>query len=186
MTVTTVIGIDAALTATGVAVWRDGRMFLDTIRTHPPTPLPARWRQVTSRIWPCITSNTLVVKEAVFKGLKGDAALRLAELHAVIVDGLYGRDVPYAEVDNKKVKQYATNNGGSDKAAMVAAAHNQLGALAWANDDNQADALWLMAMGLHHYGHPVVSGPAPWRIAAMAGVAWPAWRMPQPPQEGNT
>ena len=78
MTLNTVIGIDASLTATGVAVWRDGRVFLDTIRTSPETPLPVRWRQITSRIWPCITTNTVAAREGVFKErLKGDAALRL-------------------------------------------------------------------------------------------------------------
>lgn len=176
MTATTVIGIDASLSATGVALWRDGRVFLDTIRTSPSTPLPMRWRQITSRIWPCITTNTLVAKEGVFRGLKGDAALRLAELHAVIVDGLYTRGTPYVEIDNRKNKQYATSHGGADKAAMLAAAWTELGELAWARDHNQADALWLMAMTLHHYGHPVVRTER-WRVAVMSGVAWPAWRM---------
>lgn len=178
MAVTTVIGIDAALAATGVAVWRDGRVYLDTIRTSPQTkPRPARWRQITSRIWPCISTNTLAVVEAVYQGAQGDTALRLAELHGVILDGLHGRGVPYVVVPNAKVKQYATNNGGADKSLMLATARSQLRHVAWPNDDDQADALWLLAMGLHHYGQPLLPGPPGWRPTVLAGIDWPNWRI---------
>ena len=174
MTVTTVIGIDAALAATGVAVWRDGRFYLDTIRTSPDTtPRPARWRQITAPIWPCVTTNTLAVVEAVFQGAKGDTALRLAELHGVILDGLYGRGVPYVVVNDKQLKKYATNSGAADKALMLATARSQLRHVAYPNDDNQADALWLLAMGLHRYGLALLPGPARWRMKVLDDIDWP-------------
>ncbi|NED57828.1 crossover junction endodeoxyribonuclease RuvC [Micromonospora aurantiaca] len=180
MTTTTVIGIDAALAATGVAVWRrsqtgPGRFYLDTIRTSPDTtPRPARWGQITAPIWPCITTNTLAVVEAVFQGAKGDTALRLAELHGVILDGLYRRGVPYVVVHDKQLKKYATNSGAADKDLMLATARSQLGHAAFPADHDQADALWLLAMGLHQYGQQLLSGPVPrWRTKVVADIGWP-------------
>lgn len=182
MTATTVIGIDAALAATGVAVWRyrppgPGRFYLDTIRTSPDTaPRPARWAQITAPIWPCVTTNTLAVVEAVFQGAKGDVALRLAELHGVILDGLHRRGVPYVVVNDKQLKKYATGSGAADKDLMLATARSQLGgAAAFPADHDQADALWLLVMGLHRYGRQVLPGPVPrWRAKVLADIAWPA------------
>lgn len=174
MTVTTVIAVDAALASTGVAVWREGRYYLDTIHTSPDTkPAPARWGQITAPIWPCITTNTLAVVEAVFQGAKGDVALRLAELHGVILDGFYRRGVPYAVVNDMKVKKYATNRGGADKPSMLAAARMELKHVAWPADDHQADALWLLAMALHRYGRPIVTVPGRWRTKALDDIDWP-------------
>jgi len=179
VTVTTVIGIDAALAATGVAVWREGRIYLDTIHTSPETrPRPARWGQITAPIWPCITTNTLAVVEAVFQGAKGDTALRLAELHGVILDGLYRRGVPYVVVNDKQLKKYATNSGAADKDLMLATARSQLRHVAHPNDHDQADALWLLAMGLHRYGRPLLPGPVPrWRAKVLGDIAWPDFHL---------
>lgn len=179
----TVIGVDASLTSTGVAVWHDGRWTFGTIRTSPDgMTLEQRWRYITARLWPRLTTRTLAVVEGVFSGPgHGGAALDLAMLHGIIRYGLHVRSVPFAVVNTRHLKQFATGGGNAKKFQMLAAANDRLG-LPLASHD-QADAAWLAAMGLHRYGHPLCPTTAV-QDAACNAARWPQWSLDEATQEG--
>lgn len=175
--VTTVVGIDGSLTATGLAVWRDGRFTSRTIHTSPGIPVEDRWRYICGHIWPAITSHCVCAIEGVFKGAKGRQALDLAMVHAVIRYGLHARATQFAIVDPQAIKQYATGKGNAGKDEVIAAAKLRLGASV--GDDNQADSLWLVAMTLHRYGAPMCDTTKA-QADVLGRIDWPQWTLEVP------
>lgn len=110
----------------------------------------------------------MVVIEDVFKGLKGDAALKLAGLSYLVRHWLWIVGVPYTLVTNAHLKQYATGKGsgaGSDKDAVVLAVERRYGGRVQIRNNNEADALTLLCMALDHYGMPLADVPAVNRAA---------------------
>lgn len=172
---TTIIGIDGALAATGLAVWRDGRVAVRTIHTSPELPHEERWRHIGSQIWPAIQEGqTLAVIEGVFAGTKVlRTALDLAMVQATIRVGLHRRGVPFAIVDPQAPKQYACGVGRASKAEMVAAT-SRLRLAFHVGDDHQADALWEVAMAADWYGQPMCDTSDAGR-KALARINWPKW-----------
>lgn len=79
--------------------------------------------------------------------------------------------LPVAIVPPSSVKKFATGNGGCKKEAMIAAAYKRLPGLE-VEDDNEADAAWLMAMGRAQLGAPLCELPRV-QTAALLGVVWP-------------
>jgi Holliday junction resolvasome RuvABC endonuclease subunit len=57
--------------------------------------------------------------------------------------------VEYRAYSSKEIKLYATGKGGAGKPAMIKAAQDKLGYPG--NDDNEADALWLLEMAKNDY-----------------------------------
>lgn len=170
---TTIVGIDGALASTGLAVWRDGRISVRTIRTFPGRPAEERWRLIGAQIWPALeAARCLTLLESVYAGEKVPrTALDLAMVHAVIRLGLHVRGVPCVLVDPQAIKQYAVGSGRAGKQEMVDATA-RIG-LGWkVGDDHQADALWLVAMALDHYGSPLCSASDAGR-EALRRLAWP-------------
>lgn len=174
---TTVIGVDASLTATGIAIWHGGRVQLGTIKTTPEMgDEPERWRRICTRIWPHLRRDTLAALEAVpvYKGkspaAQGGTVLKLGQLHGVLRYGFHARGVPLVRPQPTQVKQYATGRGGASKEEMVEAAQRLLGV--YPGDDNQADAVWLMAMVLHKHGHPLAQLPVV-QALVLDRVDWP-------------
>lgn len=169
----TVIGLDASLASSGVAVWRDGLWTFDTIRTRPDMDVEDRWaviaEDVGRRVHPY---RTVVVLEAVFAGLRG--GLELAMLHGVLRHVLHEADVPTAVVVTQHLKQFATGKGKATKQQMLAAAKDRLGVPLSSHD--QADACWLACMGLHRYGSPLVPTTTVQDAACRAG-RWPQWSL---------
>lgn len=91
-------------------------------------------------------------------------------VHGAVRTVLLELAVPYALVPPATLKKYATGKGNADKTAMALALYKRTG-LELA-DDNQVDAWWLRAAGLHHLGQPVVDLPAA-QVEALAKVEWP-------------
>lgn len=107
----------------------------------------------------------------------GDASLRLAELGGVIRHWLWGRGVAYVEVRPQHLKMFATGNGGASKEDVCAAVVARYGRLLAINprDDNQCDAVTLLAMGLHAMGEPLADVPETHRRALDSySGAWPS------------
>lgn len=72
-----------------------------------------------------------------------DAAHVYGGLLAVLTAMCEERNIPYAGESVGTIKKHATGKGNSDKTAMIAAANKR----GWpTNDDNEADALWLLDM----------------------------------------
>jgi Holliday junction resolvasome RuvABC endonuclease subunit len=176
---TTVIGIDPALSACGLAVWRDGRIVLATVTTTKAEQDPHGWdtaerhRRIVGAIAGYVERGHTVaaVERPIRYATHSSAAdIHLAGLSAVIGYALRALHVPTARIGLEQVKGYATGKGNAGKREMVSAARRQLGVAA--GDDNQADALWLAAMALEHYGAPLVTLPARQRAVADR-VTWP-------------
>jgi crossover junction endodeoxyribonuclease RuvC len=115
--------------------------------------------------------HPIVVLEGYSFGSKGRAVINLGELGGVIRLALRDRGTPYVEVPPANVKKYATGRGNAPKEEVLAAAIRRLNFAG--HDHNEADAWWLRAMALDHYGEisePIV--PKAQR-AELAKVAWP-------------
>lgn len=177
---TTIIGIDPSMSATGLAVWHDGgttiTVTVGTLETATDLPAEQRWHQIAARIWPHVEiGNTAVVMEgAIDVAGRGRTTQTLGELRGVLRYGLWLRGVPYIQPRPTTVKKYA-GNGGWGKETMQVAARTQLATtLAWAKTFDEADALWCLALGLHKTGRPVVD-PTPRRVETVMSITWPAW-----------
>lgn len=171
-----VVGLDLSLTATGyayhgcrgtihakhlkgaerLAYLRDAVMRLDLSFENYNLPSEP-------------TRPDLVVMEG-YSYASANQAHQVGELGGVIRLALHEAGVPFVVVAPAALKKYATGKGNANKAAMLQAAWQRLGYEG--TDDNEADALWLRAMGLDALGHPIVAMPAVNRTA-LAKVAWP-------------
>ena len=157
------IGVDPSMTATGVA-WLDhtGAVSVRTIRTLS-SAAPARYREILNVLVPLVGQSPLHQRPVTFLEdvhvQHVDAAKALAGLHAVLEYALWLRRVPYTFVHAVRVKVYATGRGNADKAAMVQAATSLLGHTVQVRNDNEADALWLLAMAADWAGRPLVHLP---------------------------
>lgn len=170
---TTIVTLDGALAETGVALWRNEAISVRTIHTrHHDGPVEARWAAIGEQIWPVLGPETLVVLEGVFVSAKlAGASMDLAMLHGTLRLGLWYRKIPFAIVDPMAVKMYATGYGRATKREMIAATSRMRLGFAL-GDEHQADALWLLAMTLDHYGAPMCDTFEAGR-KALARIAWP-------------
>lgn len=179
---TTVVAGDLSLSATGLAAWRDGRVFPPTtIKTLPKMPTEDRHHIIVMRLLAMAVGPTLYVLEGRIKPADEavNTAMDLAELRGVVNYAIRQRGHTRADVNPLTLKVYATGNGRANKQAMVLAARGRLGKHAHVEDDNQADALWLLAMTLDHYGRPLVRLPTKNRDAA-GRPPWPPFTLEQP------
>lgn len=176
------LSLDLSLAATGIASthsWRgEPGLCCDTIHTRRSTPDGIdhpRIAAVVAAIRPYLTAKPdLAVIEWLpqFDG-HGDMSLRLAELHGVVKHYLWLQKVPVADVQPPQLKIYATGKGNATKTAVRAAITARVGRLVHIADDNQADAVTLLAMASAHYGQPMEQAPSDKHRRALDAVRWP-------------
>lgn len=162
-----IMGIDAALTRTGVA-FPDGTTRL--IRTKDGTG-DARLLYIRDHLRVALRSSypDLVILEDIRAGLKGAAARQIPMVHGAVRVELMDQAVPYIEINASTLKAYATGNGNANKAAMIMAAYKRSGREF--TDDNECDAAWLRWLGLDWAGQPELILPAAQR-ARLRVVDW--------------
>lgn len=174
-----VAGLDLSLTGTGIAMYdpdprRTSPVATKTVGTARLTGHP-RLAEILQQVAD-LRECELVVIEDVWLGIKGDTALRLAELHGLVKHWLWLRCIPYVLVQPAQLKLYAVGKGGGKDAGkdqVLLAVERRYGGLTAVTDNNQADALVLLAMALEHYGAPLAPVPAA-HVAALAKVdGWP-------------
>jgi Holliday junction resolvasome RuvABC endonuclease subunit len=166
-----IIGIDLSLTRTGIAMV-DG---CESVKTHLAGM--ARLKHIRDEVLAACGARTrlAVVEGYSMGGQRGSAGngQRLGELGGVVRLALYELGVHVVDVPPASLKKFAVGDraqGDRDKDAMLIAAVQQL---PWdVSNNDEADAAWLMAMGLYHYGLGSV-GEAKFRDEAVAKVAWP-------------
>lgn len=170
---TTIIGLDLSLASTGMVTWRDGRFFVTTIVTRSGDEPEHRHHNIINRVLSMVDGPTLVVMEG--RITPGEDAIQtamdLAELRGVVHYGLHVRKVPRVDVHPSTLKVYATGNGRASKQDMVLAARGRLGKHLHVTNDDEADAAWLTAVALAHYGRPLCALPA----KNLKAVARPKW-----------
>ena len=170
MSAANVVGLDLSIAATGACYQSAGRVVTECWK------LPAKLGD--RRLWTLAQRvGDLAVYDPrpdlfVIEDLPTHAhgAGITGMVHGAVRTVLLELAVPYALVPPATLKKYATGKGNADKTAMALALYKRTG-LELA-DDNQVDAWWLRAAGLHHLGQPVVDLPAA-QVEALAKVEWP-------------
>lgn len=164
-----VLGLDLALTCTGVAL-PDGSTY--RLRTRPREG-DRRLLVIRDEIRAVL--NKYAVDLVVLEDLPWAAhgAGVTAMVHGVVKVELLAADVPYALIAPATLKSYACDNGRAEKDWMAAAAFLHAG-VEFADDrgGDQCDAWWLRAAGLDWYGHPLVALPAAQR-ERLHKAKWP-------------
>lgn len=184
MTELRLVSLDLSLNATGVAATHDhhGRAGLlartvHTARTaHGATDMDhqrvdAVLRDVAAAV-ACRPHLVVVEWLPQFDG-KGATTLRLAELHGVIKHWLHAKRITYVDVHPPELKIWATGNGNANKTAVKERVTATYGRLVHLDDDNQADAVALLSMGLAAYGQPLAPVSNPHQRRALGNVTWP-------------
>jgi Holliday junction resolvasome RuvABC endonuclease subunit len=148
-----VFGLDASLSASGVCTPR-GETF--TIKTGGATLGDHRLVTIRRALIHYVRqfSPRLVVMERMMPHSRNEVAnVALGMVQGVARELFAELAIPVGFVHLRTLKLYATGGGAADKTEMIRAAVD-LGAPI-GMDDNQADAWWLRAMGLHRLGRPI-------------------------------
>jgi Holliday junction resolvasome RuvABC endonuclease subunit len=163
-----VVAFDLSLVSTGVA-HHDGT----THRIISAQAGPRRLGELRDAVTACATAPwaDLVVLEGQSFGHNGRGHAELAGLHALVRVALWEREIVYVDVPPASLKTIATGRGNASKEEVHDAAIKRLGYAGASRDE--ADALWLRAAALDHYGAPLVDLPATHRRAHKK-IPWPA------------
>jgi crossover junction endodeoxyribonuclease RuvC len=157
-----VVGLDLSLTATGWAV-ADGRhVEVGRITSKPAgghvAARSVRLRRIAGQVHELAAGADLVLVEApAFAATTGHAHDR-SGLWWLVVARLTGAGVPLVEVPPSTLKTFATGKGNADKDAVLVAAVRTFPAVP-VRDNNDADALWLAALGARAAGAPIDPWP---------------------------
>lgn len=147
-----VIGLDLSMVASGVCL-PSGQCF--TLK--PRLKGDARLGEIRRGIGYYLdqTRPALAVVEGIPTASRGfTVAIILGMVHGIARTELAERGIPFAYVDNRVLKQYATGSGHAEKRAMVIHANQVRGPLGLVDltSHDEADAFWLWAVGRHHLG----------------------------------
>lgn len=167
-----VCGVDLSLTSTGLACTAG----LETVTSHGHkgddlASRGARLRSLRTAVidW-CRTADLVVIEAPAFSRVQGSSHDR-SGLWWLIVSRLASLGIPVAEVAPTGRAKYATGKGNADKETVLLAAVKRFPMYEISNN-NEADALVLLAMGLDQLGQPIVVMPDTHRTA-LAAVRWP-------------
>lgn len=178
-----VVGLDLSLTGTGIAVSSGAVLETRRIGTKPAgqdvAARSVRLRRLAGMIHeatvvPGFGAPDLVLVEGPAYSTAGSGIHDRAGLWWLVVARLTGQGIPVVEVPPATVKTFATGKGNADKDTVLSAAVRTFPAVQLQSND-EADALWLAALGRRHLGAPI----DPWpvcpkdRARALDKVSWP-------------
>jgi crossover junction endodeoxyribonuclease RuvC len=162
-----IAAFDLSLTATGYAC-SDGRSGVLSPPKDCCSGIP-RLQWIRNSVYTIARDAALVAIEG-YAFDRPNQAHQIGELGGVIRVALHECGLPYVEIAPSSLKKFATGKGNAKKDDVFAAAIRKLGYTA--NDHNEADALWLLAMARAHYhGEPETLTQA--QSEALAKIAWP-------------
>lgn len=174
---TAVLGLDLSLTSTGYASWIDGALDVGRLRPkakmHPNMRLAWIRNAIDNVIAPHNVSampyDLIVIEDLPPSGHFGFNQNGLAMVQCVTRLCLYDARLDATWVNIQSLKVFATGKGNAKKEQVLLEASRRLG---YAGDSNdEADALWLMHMGLTKLGACPVALPAT-HTRAMEGIQW--------------
>lgn len=169
--------LDLSLTRTGWARRRHGDVSHGVLTSsHGPAEPEQRLDDLGLQIARLAADADLVAIEGLSYGSRGSTLDQVHALHWHARLVLHRSAIPTAVVPPAVIKRYATGRGNADKQAMLAAAIKRLGYTTDQPDDNESDALWLLALACDAYGHPTAAVPQAQRDAAVDAVTWPELR----------
>jgi Holliday junction resolvasome RuvABC endonuclease subunit len=161
-----VVGLDPSLTSFGVVQAEPGGLILPS-RLCPKTRGHVRLEYLAAEAVKACRGAALAVLEGVAFAAKGNALLDLAGLNTLIRHELWRASIPYAQVAPTQLKLYATGSAGASKQQVLTAALRRM-PLVDVDGDDQADALWLAAMGCDWLGSPLCKVPEAQRAVLSA------------------
>jgi Holliday junction resolvasome RuvABC endonuclease subunit len=166
-----ILGLDLSLTGTGVAISSGPRTISYKKKTGDREE--PRLDYIRTQILTTVETETigLVVMEGLAFGSQMGKQTERAGLAWLVRIALWKRDIPYAVVPPTCLKQYLTGKGNASKEEMVIEAVRAFPQYVF-KDNNQADALTLLAMGYDRIGSPLITRPAKNR-QSLNKVAWP-------------
>lgn len=154
------IGLDLSLTSTGVASdtfngrWRPPCMGVERLAWYR-----SELRDFLGALASGLSPNTPLIAaiEGYSYASENSHAHSIGEVGGIVRLVLRDYAIPTVTIPPSCLKKYATGRGTADKEAVLSAAvlHTQR---SMTNDE--ADAWWLRAMTLDHYGLPPVAMPA--------------------------
>lgn len=157
---TTVIGIDPGLSATGVGIVKGAGIKVDgfsfgSIQTSKNLPLPNRLDQIFSNLVRILKDEKpdLMVVEDVFSIEKfPNAGITLGKVTGVILLAGCRLEIPVVEIPVRESKQVLTGNGNATKAQLEMAVRSLLNLAAPIRPHHASDAMGLALVGLfrHH------------------------------------
>lgn len=168
---TAVVGLDLSLRMSGIAE-ADGTLHV--VRTGP-TKGVERLIMIEKRVL-LAAHRAEQIDPAVLAVIEGygyeatNRAHEIGELGGIIRLALFRIGVRVLVIGPGTLKKYATGVGNAGKYEVLLSAHKRLGYEG--ADDNEADALWLRAIGMELIGQPLVAMPSVNR-AALKGVVVP-------------
>ena len=102
-----------------------------------------KWLRFEGRILEMVKKHRIqVIAYELPSGMHMGAKIHSAKLIAIIERAAAELGIEYVEHSSSSIKKFATGNGNAKKHMMVAAAQERLGYTG--NDDNEADALWML------------------------------------------
>lgn len=176
-----VIGIDPSLTATGVAiVATDETPAVGCITSKPDGDtitdrldrITVAARTITEHAIRPRVVDLAVIEAPAYASRSGQQHDR-SGLWWAIVRRLHGMGVPVMAVPPTSRAKYATGRGNAGKDQVVAAVVRRYPD-ADVNDNNEADALVLAAIGARWLGYPIESSLPVGHLAAMVKLHAPA------------
>ncbi len=175
MTMFRVLALDLSLTATGLCWIVDGKVH--TLRTLETA------RRGHARLWEILHEVARYTRQhphlTVIEGPSYRSKSQSQRGHHeraglwwLITHQLWASQYPYAVVPPASRAKYATGRGNAGKKEVLEATDRRYRHLIRPKDHNQADALILAALAMHHLRHPLAA-VTPTHAAALNGVDWP-------------
>lgn len=163
-----ILALDLSLTSTGYALDRPAGSDVGTLTTRLRGCHRLAW--LRTEIVALAEQADFAVIEGYSFNSRSSQAHALGELGGVVRVALHERGIPYVDVPPAIVKKYATGKGNAGKELVLVEAVKRLRYQGASNDE--ADALWLHALGHALVGQPVVELPQTHRDA-LAKVPMP-------------
>ena len=156
---TGIVGIDLSLTRTGVCVGGESA----SITPPKKGTLLLKATYVRDGLLKELEGGDLVIVED-YATTYAKVAFSMGYLHCLLDELLLGLGVTVHKIPPASLKKWAVNHGNANKDLMLSAA---IRAGSDANNNDEADAWWLYAMGCHIAGSPLLSGSLRNRIAVL-------------------
>ncbi|MGH7485018.1 MAG: hypothetical protein ACREMY_05335, partial [bacterium] len=140
-----ILAIDPSLRSTGLA----GVGWSESVTTKGMTG-HHRLAHIRTTVRMYAIGADMAVVEGPAYGAKGRAVHQLAGLWWLLAHDLWRLNIPYAVVDPRTLKMYATNNGNADKDAVAGGISGVHPTMKFATSD-ESDAYTLLTMAHHRY-----------------------------------
>lgn len=169
-----IAAFDLSLTATG---WARSLDSAPTLGAAWESGVLKSKHKGAARLWDLLNQIVRIGRVADLVILEGYAhaasyqAHQMGELGGVVRLGFLQAKVPVVVVPPTKLKAFATGTGGGKKERIFAECIRRLGYEGHSEDE--ADAIWLLQMGLHHYRLPGEVKLPKAQTERLADVKWP-------------